>query len=708
MLFCVFSQATDWYTAPQALGNADGLSEVNAMELSVALGASSPVNAGDTIFLLDGIYTGRYESVISGTINQPISVKSKPGEWAIINGNTNSNLGAALTVNGAYIYFSDFEIAHVGSFSKKEGSTDFSACDGISHLSGVGCKFINLLIHDNPGGGVGSWKQTADTEFYGCIVYNNGFEGSSGELKAHGFYIQNESNLNRKITNNIVFNNFDKGIIAWSACGSNCPNNNIVQNISISYNTSFNSANWRFGDLGGKDNFFTGTDSNNGIVRVDNVNFDNNISYHNTDFTVNGTLFEASAITVGWTNPNSPVVNSTVVNNIFLGRNNSLRFFHIDDLTYSKNISWGRFIQVNNNNNINNWNFDNNSYYTRYIDGNSNPNLRPIDLNGQRTLFSDWQSNFSIDASSTNKLYNLLNQKDFIQYTQNEYNPNLFKIVALKANGANSVNADFSNTGINIPSGTNFKVWDVESYDRDNPISIGITTGAPSISLPMNLTALNTPLGTGFTDNTQKTPNNFGVFLVEFDLPDSNPCDTDISLQNINETSTVDYQASNSITAAGNSTTYTVNNNANAEHVAGVSVTLKDGFIASMGSEYVARIEDCPVAKLENINYFKRDFTYKKGKGELVLKSARQEPVLIEVFPNPFREKIQFKYLGDEKINTYDFKLFNNNGDDIDTNKSLNFKENIFTLTKSDLEEGKYYYHLTINGKLYDGIIIKE
>ena len=46
---------------------------------------------------------------------------------------------------------------------------------GISHTTGVNCKFINLKIYNLPGLGIGSWNSTGGTVIESCMIYNNGF-----------------------------------------------------------------------------------------------------------------------------------------------------------------------------------------------------------------------------------------------------------------------------------------------------------------------------------------------------------------------------------------------------------------------------------------------------------------------------------------------------------------------------------------------------
>ena len=155
------------------------------------------VNGGDIIWLHEGVYNGRFISNLSSTINGKfITVASFPNEWAILNGNLISNRTSVLNVKGSNVIYKDFEVTWLGDFSRKQGEPGFQKSDGISHDSGVNCKFINLIIHNNPGSGFGSWKRTGNTEINSCIIFNNGYF-SAKRGSGVGMYVQNSSEQNR-------------------------------------------------------------------------------------------------------------------------------------------------------------------------------------------------------------------------------------------------------------------------------------------------------------------------------------------------------------------------------------------------------------------------------------------------------------------------------------------------------------------------------
>ncbi len=538
---------TEWYASPIGTSSNTGLTSDSPWDLQTALTAGNGVQPGDTIWLLEGengeTYNGRFTSTISGTASNPITVSSLPGEWAVLNGNVTSSLTNVLTVTGGYVHFKDFEITHIGSFSRKKGEADFSICSGISHIDGENCKFLNLVVHDNPGSGIASWKRTAGSEIYGCVIYNNGWVEPSGRLlHGVGIYVQNSSDQTRLLENNIIFNQFYKGIEIWSACGAggtpssdgtdSDPCGDFVKNIDAIKNTVFNSGDVAAGDAH-KDNIIVATDDSSGVAIANNINIFNNVTYHNTDFTAVGGLFDSPSLTIGF-NLNAPVDKVTVKDNIIMGRNNALRFFSADDLTYEDNLSWGRYNVIQNelivNGAVSNWTFNNNTYFTRYntepchegtfrrtdfipVNGTVPANPSNPCINPDRS-FAKWQSDTGLDGSSTwgkaekAPVYAVNN---FVEITPNTYDPKKFKVVTLNI-GQTSITADFSGFSEAIV-GESYRLIDVENYNT--PIE-GILTASKQITIQTGLTAFSAPLGSDFTDGSNKTIANFGVFIVEF------------------------------------------------------------------------------------------------------------------------------------------------------------------------------------------------
>jgi hypothetical protein len=199
----------EFYASPSGSPRADG-SRTKPWDLQTALSQPGPVTPGSTIWLRGGRYTGGtyrggFLSKLTGTADAPIVVRQAPGEHATI---TNG-----LYTAGAYTWFWGFEIT---SAAAGASGTDYDYLVGAR--SGVGNRFINLVIHDGPSSGVTSftplYTSATQTTIYGCLIYNNGTHFNLD----HGLYLQNDVATGTvTVTDNVVFNNEAFGLHVYSA-----------------------------------------------------------------------------------------------------------------------------------------------------------------------------------------------------------------------------------------------------------------------------------------------------------------------------------------------------------------------------------------------------------------------------------------------------------------------------------------------------------
>lgn len=461
-------------------------------DLQTALSQSAEsVNGGDIIWLHEGIYNDRYYSKLNSTIEgKQIIVSSFPNEWAILNGNILSKHNAVLIVSGNGVIFKNFEITWLGEFSRSNKDPHFQKSDGISHLDGKDCKFLNLIIHNNPGSGFGSWKRTSNTVIENCIIYNNGFM-TSKRGSGVGMYVQNESDNERLIKNNVIFNNYYKGIEVWSA--STHSKVAIVKNVTLDNNVIFNS-----GLISGsfKDNLIIATDDRLGINVAKNITVSNNIFYHNTSLSEAIENTEAPSLTLGF-NENSPVENINVFNNIIIGRKDALRILSAKSITFKNNMvysGYARFFKpVLKHINNKDWIFENNTYYTR--------NSKPIRIQSQIDYsIKDWQEIYGLGKQSQWKHFKefSINQKPLI--TKLETKENTFRVVIFNTKNEDVI-IDLSN--FILPENASYIIKDVENYKQ--VLSSGSLNETSTIQIPMNVER-----------NANKTYNNFGVYYIEF------------------------------------------------------------------------------------------------------------------------------------------------------------------------------------------------
>lgn len=672
ILLCPFlCNATDWYASPTGTGTGSFLSPFN---LQTALDSPN-ILPGDNLWLRGGHYNGRFESNLIGSPEAKITVSSYTGEWAILDGNilpSTSTETQVLSVLGGYVRYKDFEITY-SDVIRSDATPNYALCGGIEHTSGEDCEFINLIIHDNPGKGVGTWKFSGGTFFYGCIIYNNGYLTPSEDSRGHGpgLYIQNSSDKFRVFKNNIVFNNFHDGFECFSA--SSTATFQYHKNVTMDDNVVFNNGSPHlvpdpddgviksFGD----NNINVSNYSSDGSNVISNINIINNVLYHNTDYLLDNSG-ETCSLLIGneyppcptpLTDPGFGSENITVKDNFISGRNNYINFKNINTITFQNNFCLGRNIIVDERNKLSmkitpgNWKFSNNTYYSH----NSSPNCNPpgirtvfkmthIDLDSECkqiknslvntdyhlwnypqgiypfcSWFLSWSDTFNIDTDSKWRYFTLNrnpsicantlpssgpwnNPPNILSLTQNQYKLNQYKLALLFDPGkkemsppdactsafqpSNSlVTVNFSNYGITIPNGTSYIIKDVENLSNTTPIS-GVITGN-EIIFDLSTSGFDPPQGSDFINFSAKTPDNFGVFLIEF--TNFTECVTDKIVASALPSGCLDFeQASNTIT-----TTSIINSGTVAIYHASNSVVLTDGFHAKSGSRFRGHIEGC-------------------------------------------------------------------------------------------------------------------
>lgn len=209
------TNARDWFAKADGSGDC---SVSKPCALAFALGKSSPVRAGDTLWLRGGTYQGNVISMLTGSEGKPVTVRQYPGERATIDGN--------LRIEGAWAIYRDFEVTISDPDRTKVRPS------GIDMFA-PNSKLINLVIHDT-GNGIGFWSPAINSEVYGCILYRNGWEGPTDNRgHGHGIYAQNAEGR-KVIADNISFENYSTAMKAFAEKGD-------VRNITFEGNVGFNS-----------------------------------------------------------------------------------------------------------------------------------------------------------------------------------------------------------------------------------------------------------------------------------------------------------------------------------------------------------------------------------------------------------------------------------------------------------------------------------
>jgi hypothetical protein len=238
-----------YYASPGGSPNGDG-SYSNPWDLGTALGRTSTAQAGDTIWLRGGTYTGQVESRLVGTAENPVIVRSFPGEWAVID--TQQQLGdpSGFHVYSHHTYYWDFEITNSNTQNRGGENIETETCNN---------KFINLIVHDAVGNNF-----TCGNEIYGCIFYNNGIDGSGN---SHQFYVQNDDiNNPMQLIDNIIFNSYAFNIHVYSGGVSSLSGIELRGNVVFNSGVAASNPDYR------KDNFLIGgVNGVSGILLQENM-----------------------------------------------------------------------------------------------------------------------------------------------------------------------------------------------------------------------------------------------------------------------------------------------------------------------------------------------------------------------------------------------------------------------------------------------------
>jgi hypothetical protein len=230
ILLAAASPAADFFASPAGSPQADG-SLNRPWDMATALKGPPALRPGDTLWLRGGTYRGTFSAQLRGKAGTPIIVRPRAGEKVIV------DLGDSpdgFEIGGNDAWYEDFEIMSSSPrrVAKESGSSPHDlARPGVrtdqSSATGRGLKLINLVIHDTAG--IGLWKEAADLEVSGCLIFNNGWSGPD-RGHGHGLYVQNVLG-EKRIEGNVIFNQFDNGIQVYGSRQAGLDNIAIEQNV---------------------------------------------------------------------------------------------------------------------------------------------------------------------------------------------------------------------------------------------------------------------------------------------------------------------------------------------------------------------------------------------------------------------------------------------------------------------------------------------
>ncbi len=457
----------NYYVAPHGDSAGDG-TRAHPFNVNDVFSGRRGVGPGDTVFLSSGTYKGRFDIKASGSAAAPVVVMSAPGAWAVFAG------ALELHDNTHYLWLMNFEITGNFDSSKLRVTTEKgSNIAGLNRKDGLivgtgynrGIKVINLLIHDVVGDGLSIWSKAINTEAYGNIIYNNGWDAPD-RGHGHGIYTQNDTGT-KVICDNICFWNLGScGIQVYTERGT-------IRNYRLDGNIHLNNDDW----------FLVG-----GYRPLDHITVTNNYMGENSKMNLgymskqpNRNLYAAgnyiqNAIVAQWEN-------MTFVHNTIFG-----------ELTYApidSTIDTGYHI-------------DSNIYYR---------NGEKINYCKMRTSFAEMNGmGFERHGEVRREV---VPNDNLIVVRPNKYEPGRANIVVYNWVRADKVAVNLAGV---LEKGDRFEIRDVQHY-LGEPVVTGTFTGA-TIDIPMKLTAVDTLMGdfTGLMHDRMTTRKHstvvFGTYVV--------------------------------------------------------------------------------------------------------------------------------------------------------------------------------------------------
>ena len=383
-------------------------------------------------------------------------------------------------MNGTYSWFWGLEI--IDSTGPRV-STGPGICKafGIGVYGGPGNKFINNAVHDTSEG-FSAYNASPDSEYYGNVIYYNGYIGSDRNY-GHGLYIQNNTG-SKLIQDNIVGDNGFEGIQVYGSGSAD------LVNITLDGNAWYTTDSWPIPNNYQYNIIVAGGQTRKGIV------VSNNMTYFpltagtgylsiggytdGQDATVTNNVFVGGYTAFEMHLEAGPVV---VTGNRIVSGSGSLRLiaFELDSGQNSSQYTWNQ-----------NTYYDNSGYgfYITQASGNF--------------AFSDWQRLTNFDANST--YTHGIPSTNWIYIRPNKYEAKRANIIVYNWTTAPSVAVDLSSV---LSVGDHYVIQDAQNF-YGPPVVQGTYNGG-TVSVPM--TGLTKAAILGTTTPPHTAPQ-YGTFVV--------------------------------------------------------------------------------------------------------------------------------------------------------------------------------------------------
>ncbi|MFA5855919.1 MAG: hypothetical protein WC867_01050 [Candidatus Pacearchaeota archaeon] len=460
------------YSSPNATIYGDG-SISRPIDFRTIITNKLPLKDNLTIILRQGIYSSPLFNYQLYPNSGYYIIQPYNNEHIIING--------SIIINGNRLIVRNLEIIGFANNSKRVTNLSGSSFPLVNFTDGIiiygdDVRLINNYVHDMRQG-ISAWSNNEYSEIYGNIIFNNGWDAPD-RGHGHGFYIQNDDDIKR-IISNVVFSNLGGySIHAYTQAGN-------LSNLYFEKNIIFRNSNL-IGSWYG--------------APVTNLTMKSNYFY--------------SELALGYQKPDYINDFGNIINNYFNGV--SIRYFQ--NLSFYNNTMFNRadsdslsYICYMEPCFFNN-NIDYNLYY-------KNSTGNPLHIEGSSLgnwfNLSSWQSVTGYDINS--QVIRSLPQ-NLIIIEPNIYEIGRANIIIYNWQNLTSVNINISNLGYS--NGENYEIRDIQNYDEI--LLEGIYDGS-MINLPMYLTKTQGFNG-DFTDSYHNisggyltpthTDSRFNIFLI--------------------------------------------------------------------------------------------------------------------------------------------------------------------------------------------------
>lgn len=500
LFFCipVQSASSSKYKFAATNGSPNGNGTIDKpWDLYTAL-TSKNIQPGDILYIRGGTYDtssigGKsFVCTLKGNSKNPITIMPYNNEKVIFDGKSNSDGNPTLNVTGEWLIIRDFYFTNSNKErnSYKSDISDLQTNSGVD-FSAPNSKLINCFIYDNIGVGCGFWNPAVDSELYGCLIFNNGYNDNYRHRgTGHNIYAQNQTGT-KLIHDNFIFNSVSYGLHAYFTGDSKDPKRNYQSGFDIQRNISFNN-----GVLVSsyKSNYLVG-----GMQPYSNVYLKDNYAYMWTDTA--GKNYQ-----MGYESIN---IDCTLENNYSFRSGTAFEFINFKEINFIGNtiVNKGKSAAVScvvpAESGYDKYIFKNNLYY-----GTNSTFFRHTDHRGYSDTgnFNLWRNFTKNDNGSTFTIG--LPNKNLVSVLPNKYEKGRANIVIFNYLGNDYQKIDVSHV---LEKGSEYYVYDVQNI-FGKPILSGIYDGS-LLNIPMNLTECQQP-NVNIDIGLKHTSKEFGTFLL--------------------------------------------------------------------------------------------------------------------------------------------------------------------------------------------------